>query len=254
MNETLYRYFITLDYNGTPFHGWQIQPNALTVQELLQNAFTHILREPIHLTGCGRTDTGVHAINFVAHFDSTLPNLEENDKLIHKLNRYLPAEVLIHTLKKMHNEAHSRFDATSRTYKYYITQEKSPFLNALRHYYYGKLNVDAMNNAALKLFDFIDFTSFSKVDTDVKTNNCVIKEAKWVQENHELVFTITADRFLRNMVRAIVGTLLEVGKGKLSIEGFCRIIEAMDRNQAGSSVPGKALFLVNVTYPYPVKN
>lgn len=254
MNETPYRYFIRLDYNGTPFHGWQIQPNALTVQELLQNAFTHILHEPIHLTGCGRTDTGVHAVNFVAHFDSIKADLEKNDKLLHKLNRYLPQEVLIHSLKLMHNEAHSRFDANSRTYKYYITREKSPFLNGLRHYYYGTLDVDAMNNAALKLFNYIDFTSFSKVDTNVKTNNCVIKEAKWVQENQELIFTITADRFLRNMVRAIVGTLLEVGKGKLSIEGFCRVIEARDRSSAGASVPGKALFLVNVDYPYPIKN
>jgi tRNA pseudouridine38-40 synthase len=252
METLVYRYFVRLDYNGAPFHGWQIQPNAITVQELLQHAFSHLLKEPIPITGCGRTDTGVNAKNFMAHFDSSQSNLEENETLIHKLNRYLPNEILIHKIKRMHTDAHSRFDATQRTYKYYVSQNKSPFLHSLRHYHYGLLNIEAMNQAANKLFDYIDFTSFSKVDTDVKTNNCVIKEAFWAYEGNDLVFTISADRFLRNMVRAIVGTLLNVGKDKISVDEFCQIIESKNRSNAGSSVPGKALFLIQVNYPYPI--
>lgn len=253
MEQTVYRYFIWLDYNGAPFHGWQIQPNAVTVQELLQNAFTHILREPIQIIGCGRTDTGVHAKNFVAHFDASKPDLENNTQLLHKLNRYLPMEVLIHSIKKMHTDAHSRFDATSRTYNYYMTRKKAPFLNSLRYYYFGELNTEAMNVAASKLLEYSDFTSFSKVDTDVKTNICKVTHAVWESKGSELTFTITADRFLRNMVRAIVGTLLNVGKGKISVDDFCRIIEAKDRGKAGASAPGNALFLMQVTYPYSVK-
>ncbi len=246
------RYFIVLDYNGTPFHGWQNQPNAVSVQEVLEEAFTLILKETIAITGCGRTDTRVHAKNYVAHFDSVSEKLETEPNLVHKLNRFLPKEIAIQYIKKMHPEAHARFDATSRTYQYYISRDKDPFYYPFSFTYQLPLRVDLMNLAANQLFQFIDFTSFSKVDTDVKTNNCKIMEAYWQETEHQLIFTIKADRFLRNMVRAIVGTLLEVGKEKLTIEEFRQIIEAKDRCKAGHSAKAQALFLMNVEYPYSI--
>jgi len=246
------RYFIKLDYNGSAFHGWQIQPNAITVQEWVNKALSNLLKEDINIVGCGRTDTGVHAKNFFAHFDSADGNLHKNHDLIFKLNRYLPKEIVIHNIIKMHNDAHCRFDATSRTYKYYIGKSKNPFNYMYAVYFYGKLDIMAMNKAAEKLFDYSDFTSFSKVDTDVKTNICKIMEAKWHEDDNQLVFTIKADRFLRNMVRAIVGTLLDVGKGKLTVDEFCNIIELKDRRKAGTSAPAHALFLDSVCYPYNV--
>lgn len=246
------RYFVVLDYNGTPFHGWQYQPNAVSVQEVLDKAFSLILKETIALTGCGRTDTGVHAKNYVAHFDSNAHNLENNADLVHKLNRFLPKEIVIQYIKQMHPEAHSRFDAISRTYQYFVAQQKDPFQYSYSYHYALPLNVSLMNEAATKLFSYVDFTSFSKVDTDVKTNNCKIMEAYWQETEHQLIFTIKADRFLRNMVRAIVGTLLEVGREKLTIEEFRQIIEAKDRCKAGHSAKAQALFLMNVEYPYSI--
>ena len=248
-----YRYFIKLDYNGSAFHGWQIQPNAVTVQEWINKALSNLLKEDIAVVGCGRTDTGVHARNFYAHFDSNNAQLQQNSDFIFKLNRFLPKEIVIHNIKKMDNDAHCRFDAISRTYKYYINKSKNPFYYMYAAYNYGELDINAMNRAAKKLFDYTDFTSFSKVDTDVKTNNCKVMEAKWHEAENQLVFTIKADRFLRNMVRAIVGTLLDVGKGKLTIDGFCNIIELKDRSKAGTSASAKALFLDDVGYPYLVE-
>ncbi len=246
-----YRYFILLDYNGSAFHGWQIQPNSTTVQGTINHAISTLLREEINLVGCGRTDTGVHAKNFIAHFDSAKDNLQETN-LAFKLNAFLPREIVIHKLTKMHNEAHSRFDATERTYKYYISLKKDPFNFDYSLRVDQNLDIEAMNNAAHKLFDYIDFTSFSKVDTDAKTNNCLIKKAEWNKADDLLIFTISADRFLRNMVRAIVGTLLDVGKGKLTVNEFCQIIEAKDRCEAKSSAAGNALFLALVKYPYAI--
>ncbi len=245
-----FRYFILLDYNGSTFHGWQVQPNSTTVQGVINHAISTLLREEINIVGCGRTDTGVHAKNFIAHFDSTKNNLQDTN-LAYKLNAFLPREIVIHKLTKMHSEAHSRFDATERTYNYYISLKKNPFNYNLSLRIDQDLDIEAMNCAAQKLFDYTDFTSFSKVDTDTKTNNCKIKQAIWDKKENKLVFTITADRFLRNMVRAIVGTLLDVGKGKLTTEDFCRIIEAKDRCKAKSSAAGNALFLTLVKYPYP---
>jgi tRNA pseudouridine38-40 synthase len=245
----LHRYFIKLDYNGSHFHGWQIQLNAHTVQAEINTSLSTLLREDICVVGCGRTDTGVHARNFIAHFDSENTDLQLNANLIYKLNRILPKTIAIHSIKKMHADAHARFDAISRTYKYYIIQTKDPFNFNFQNFIYGEIDIELMNKAAQKLFDYIDFTSFSKVDTDVQTNNCKIMEAGWKLNGDQLIFTIKADRFLRNMVRAIVGTLLEVGTRKITVSDFCNIIESKNRGNAGSSAPGHALFLEEVCYP-----
>ena len=242
------RYFIYLSYNGKPFSGWQIQPNGITVQQRIEEALSTILRRPMSIVGAGRTDAGVHAQLMVAHFDSEEP-ISDLPFLADKLNRLLPKDIAIDRIVPVAPDAHARFDATSRTYKYYLTAKKNPFNYDLVYRYIGKLDYDLMNEACRVLFEYTDFTSFSKLHTDVKTNNCRIMEAGWKQEGDVWVFTIRADRFLRNMVRAIVGTLLEVGRGKLSLFGFREVIEAKDRGRAGTSAPGHALYLVDVTYP-----
>lgn len=244
------RYFIILDYNGSAFHGWQVQPNAITVQETLTFALSKLLREEIHLTGCGRTDTGVHAKNFVAHFDSEKKDLQTNTQLIYKLNKFVPKEIAVHSIHQVAADAHSRFDATARTYKYFINHKKNAFDFQFAYNLTINLDLEKMQQAANLLFNYTDFTSFSKVDTDTKTNNCKIMHAEWQKTKEQLIFTIIADRFLRNMVRAIVGTLIEVGKGKISLEQFCKIIESKDRRMAGASAPAQALFLTKVNYPY----
>ena len=242
------RYFIQLSYDGTSYHGWQIQPNGISIQEAVEKALSVVARETVALTGAGRTDAGVHASFYVAHFDTENLNLD-NKKVIHNLNCLLPADIAIQNICKVASEAHARFDAINRTYKYYLTKSKDPFL---RQYAAKEARIPdrlKMNDAACKLFNYEDFTSFSKLGTDVKTNNCKVDIAEWIDEGNRFVFTIRADRFLRNMVRAIVGTLLEVGFGKLTIDDFCKIIEAKDRCAAGASVPAKGLFLVDIGYP-----
>ena len=242
------RYFIYLGYNGKSFCGWQIQPNGITVQQSIEEALSTILRQSVSIVGAGRTDAGVHAKLMVAHFDMENP-IENLPFLTDKLNRLLPKDIAIYKIVPVRPDAHARFDATARTYKYYVTLQKDPFNYELVYRYFGKLDFERMNEACKVLFDYIDFTSFSKLHTDVKTNNCHIYEAGWKQEGEVWVFTIKADRFLRNMVRAIVGTLLEVGRGKLTIEGFRKVIEIKDRCKAGTSAPGHALYLVDVDYP-----
>lgn len=243
------RYFIYLAYEGTNYHGWQVQPNGVSVQECLQKALSTLLRVETEVVGAGRTDAGVHAKLMVAHFDSEKEDLNLA-LLTDKLNRLLPPDISVYRVCKVHPEAHARFDALSRTYKYYITSVKSPFNRHLKWRMHGLLNYELMNEAANILFEYTDFTSFSKLHTDVKTNNCKIMQAEWVQEDETTwVFTVKADRFLRNMVRAIVGTLVEVGRGKMSIEEFRKVIEQKDRCKAGASVPGHALFLVDIEYP-----
>jgi tRNA pseudouridine38-40 synthase len=243
------RYFIYLAYEGTNYHGWQVQPNGISVQECLEKALSTLLRVETEVVGAGRTDAGVHARLMVAHFDSE-KEITDLVLLADKLNRILPQDISVYRVCRVSPEAHARFDATSRTYKYYITNVKSPFNRHLKCRIHGALNYQLMNEAAKILFDYTDFTSFSKLHTDVKTNNCKMMQAEWVQEDETTwVFTIKADRFLRNMVRAIVGTLVEVGRGKLSIEGFRKVIEQKDRCKAGASVPGHALFLVDIEYP-----
>lgn len=242
------RYFIYLAYNGRDFCGWQSQPNGVSVQSTLENALATVLREPVAVTGAGRTDAGVHARLMAAHFDVSgamppLPSLTE------KLNRFLPKTIAVEKIVPVRADAHARFDATARTYKYYVTAKKDPFTfgNVLK--IHGECDFDAMNEAAAVLFDYTDFTSFSKLHTDVKTNNCRIMQAQWERQGEIWVFTIQADRFLRNMVRAVVGTLFEVGRGKLTPEGFRRVIEAKDRGRAGTSAPAHALYLTDVEYP-----
>ncbi|HAH23030.1 MAG TPA: tRNA pseudouridine(38-40) synthase TruA [Prolixibacteraceae bacterium] len=235
-------------YKGTRFHGWQVQPNAVSVQECLEKALSTITRQTIAVTGAGRTDTGVHASYFVAHFDSSLLNLDNPD-FTHKLNSFLKDDMSIFGLSKVNSEAHARFDAVSRTYQYHLNLRKDPFTVETSWYFFRQPDVDTMNEACRILFDYIDFTSFSKLHTDVKTNNCKIIQAEWSQQGYNLIFTVKADRFLRNMVRAMVGTLLEVGIGKMDIVAFRSVIEQKDRGAAGLSVPAHGLFLTDIEYP-----
>ena len=245
------RYFIYLSYDGARYHGWQIQPNGISVQEVLNKALSTLLRESIEVTGAGRTDAGVNASLMVAHFDTTK---EVDEQLVYRLNKFVPADIAIHQIIPVKDDAHARFSATSRTYIYYILTEKSPF-EPYAYRFPLPLDFDKMNEAAQTLFEYIDFTSFSKLHTDVKTNNCHITYARWEQVSPiKWQFTITADRFLRNMVRAIVGTLLDVGRGVLTIQQFREIIEKKDRCSAGTSVPGNALFLSGITYPEEIFN
>lgn len=242
------RYFLEIAYDGTSFHGWQIQNNAVTVQEEIQKAIAVLLGENIEVLGCGRTDTGVHAKQFFLHFD--YEKEINNTEFVYKLNRILPSTIAVYEIQKVHEDAHARFDATARTYYYYYHYKKDPFLEKFSAYIYPELNMEKMNEAAKHLLKYDDFTSFSKLHSDNKTNLCKISEAFWTKENHQLIFTITADRFLRNMVRAIVGTMVLVGKEKISVDDFCKIIEAKNRGEAGESVPAHGLFLAKVKYPF----
>ena len=243
-----YRYFILLSYNGKNYVGWQIQPNGMSVQESVQKALTVILRKQIEVVGAGRTDSGVHARKMYAHFevDAPLDNIEE---LVRRLNNFLPHDLVIHSIRPVSSDAHARFSALARTYKYYVTTVKDPFLNEVKRRVYFEPDVEAMNRACELLMKYDDFTSFSKLHSDAKTNLCKVTAAYWVKEGSDYTFTITSNRFLRDMVRAIVGTLLEVGKGKLSLADFKSIIEQEDRQKAGDSAPAHGLFLEEVVYP-----
>ena len=245
------RYFIYFSYNGTAYHGWQIQPNGISVQEVLTNALCTMLREKIDMLGAGRTDTGVHAKMMVAHFDSVCEDLHDIS-YIRKINSILPKDIAAEKIVAVVPDAHARFDAISRKYEYHLYIGKQVFLENLALRIHHPLDFDLMNQAAAKLKDFTDFTSFSKLHTDVKTNNCVIKEAVWEQRGDKWVFTIEADRFLRNMVRSIVGTLFDVGMQKIDVSTFCEIIEAKNRCKAGVSVPAHGLYLVDICYPESV--
>ena len=251
------RYFMRLAFNGTTFFGWQIQPKSISVQEVIENALTLLLQRPtedgqrerIAITGCGRTDTGVHARDFMAHFD--FPEELSEDRrlqLVNKLNSFLPKEIVIYSIEPVADDAHARFDAIDRTYRYYVNIRKDAFNFPYAHRVFEKLDVDKMNEAASLLLKNEDFTSFSKVHTQVNNMRCHVTHARWEQCDGQLVFTITANRFLRNMVRAIVGTLLLVGKGKISVQDFQDIIELKDRCKAGDSAPAHALFLEKVRY------
>jgi tRNA pseudouridine38-40 synthase len=243
------RYFIFLSYNGTSYHGWQIQENGITVQSILNKAISQVLRTEIETIGAGRTDTGVHAAKFVAHFDFVKQlSQEELIDLQYKLNSNLPNDIAISKIIQVKEDTHARFSALSRTYKYYISPVKNPFKFGSSYFFKGDLDINLMNDAAKILFEYTDFTSFSKLHTQTKTNNCKIFEAKWEEENGLIVFTIKADRFLRNMVRAIVGTLIDVGRGKIDIKKFKEIIELKSRSEAGFSVPACGLFLEEVEY------
>lgn len=239
------RFFMELAYRGEPFHGWQRQPGAVSVQEVIENALQTILRVPTPIVGAGRTDAGVNASMMIAHFDA--------DSLIEPraLNSIVGKDIAIHSIRQVHDDAHARFDATSRTYHYKTVEHKSPFLYPLT-WFTRHLDYNAMNNAAMTLLNVQDFTSFAKLHSDAKTNICHVSRAEWIPDHTTggMTFIITADRFLRNMVRAIVGTLVDVGRGKLTLEEFKSIIDAKDRCAAGTSMPPQALYLANITYPY----
>ena len=243
------RFFIQLSYNGTNYHGWQIQPNASSVHETLTQALSVVLSDKnIQIMGAGRTDTGVHASQMFAHFDYENPI--DSKTIVHKLNSFLPKDIAVANIIAVDENAHARFDAKQRTYEYKINLNKNVFLDELSWYYNKELNTEAMNEAAKLLLEFTDFQCFSKVHTDVNTFNCKISQAFWKKENDALIFTISADRFLRNMVRSIVGTLVYVGLGKISKADFQTIIESKDRKKAGFSVPAHGLYLTEIKYDY----
>jgi tRNA pseudouridine38-40 synthase len=249
------RYFLKLAYNGENYFGWQIQPAHISVQEVLTKVISLLLKENISIVGAGRTDTGVHAKEFYAHFDTSFIFTKENKSdFIYRMNSFLPQDIVIDDIVNVNQDAHARFDALSRTYKYYISTKKNPFTRPFTHQLFYYPNIEQMNICCKKMMSYTDFTSFSKLHTQTQTNNCHIIDAIWTHnETDLLVFEITADRFLRNMVRSIVGTLLEVGRGKISIEDFCTIIEQKDRRSAGMSVPAHALFLEKIVYPESIR-
>ena len=243
------RYFIFLSFKGTRFHGWQIQPGAVTVQKIVNEALTYITGEKVTTIGAGRTDTGVHAKFFCAHFNSSYDDLASRINLVYRLNRYLPGDIRVYGIRQVQPDASARYSAVSRTYEYNITRIGDPFLLDFAWYLNGELDIVAMNRASQLLMVCNDFTSFSRLHSDNKTNICRVFHAFWKPDENKIVFTIKADRFLRNMVRAIVGTLTEVGKGKLSVQDFNKIIDARDRSAAGTSAPAKGLFLTDIEYP-----
>ncbi len=243
------RFFITLSYNGKNYSGWQIQPNAVTVQQTLQESLSTIMRHKIEIVGAGRTDSGVHARNMIAHFDWDKDDFSPQDLSV-KLNGFLPKDIAIESIKEVTHDAHARFSALSRTYTYWVTQYKDPYYHEYKHRIFYKLDIKLMNRLCDILVDTDDFTSFSKLHTDVKNNLCDVKYAHWDKvKDRDFVFTIKANRFLRNMVRSIVGTLLLAGRGQLDEDGFRQIIAANNRGAAGESAPAKALFLEQVEYP-----
>ena len=252
MKINLGRYFIHLAYNGANYCGWQTQPGLPTVQQTLEEALSTLLRQKVAVVGCGRTDTGVHASDFYAHFDlkdfKDSKDLKDPRELSFKLNSFLPPDIAIFDIFPVADKAHARFDATARTYQYHVSDRRLPFRQGQYCRIYFKPDIDKMNEAARVLMEYDDFTSFAKLHTQVKTNICHLSEAHWDEVGEEWIFTIRSNRFLRNMVRSVTGTLLDVGRGKLSIEGLREIIEKKDRCAAGVSMPACGLFLTKVEY------
>lgn len=244
------RYFIQFSYDGTGYSGYQIQPRQLTVQEVLEKSLSTLLRQPVKTIGAGRTDSGVHASDMYAHFDFPDPF---PPNFLKRLNSFLPDDIAVRRIVPVADQAHARFDAVKRTYHYFISTQKNPFKQKFHaQFLYYDLDMQKMNEAARILFEYTDFTSFSKLHADNKTNDCTIFEARWEQNEDERVFIITANRFLRNMVRAITGTLIDVGRGKRTLEDFREIIEKKDRAFASTSAPAQGLVLVKVEYPEEV--
>ena len=241
------RYFIEIAYNGKNYFGWQRQPEQISVQQILEETLSTLLRSEIKIIGAGRTDTGVHAKQLFAHFN--FDKIETKDEFLFRINSFLPKDISIKNIFQVKEDAHTRFDAVEREYEYIISLEKDPFLKDFAYQINYKPNVDLMNEAAKTLLNHKDFQCFSRSKTDVKTYNCTIVKAFWEAKNNKLIFTIAADRFLRNMVRAIVGTLLDVGFGKVSLEEFQKILESKSREEAGASAPAHGLYLTKVVYP-----
>ena len=242
------RYFIELAYKGTNYHGWQYQPDATSIQETLNKALSILLKTKIDIVGAGRTDTGVHAKQMYAHFD--FDNEINGTQLVHKLNSFLPKDIVIFDLIKVTDDFHARFDATKRTYEYHIHTFKDAFINDGSWLHQIPLDLDKMNEACQILFKYNDFECFSKTNSDVRTFNCSIFEANWKRDGNRIIFKIAADRFLRNMVRAIVGTMISIGTKKITVSDFEKIILSNDRSQAGFSVPAHGLYLTKIEYPY----
>jgi len=242
------RYFVHMAFDGTNYNGWQAQPDGNTVQQVIQHALSILLKQDIEVTGAGRTDTGVHSSFFIAHFDTSQTIDKETDQYIFKLNRFLPKDVVVYRIQQVPDTLHARFSATFRTYHYHISNIKPLFTRNYSHYVYGALDVEAINRCCGIILETEDFTSFSKLHTDVKTNNCDVMDCSWKEVENGYMFEIKADRFLRNMVRSIVGTLLDVGQGKLEYDGFKAIIEAKERSKAGQSAPARGLFLIDIGY------
>lgn len=241
------RYFLEIAYNGKNYFGWQRQPEQICVQQVLEEMLLTLLRKEIKIIGAGRTDAGVHAKQLFAHFD--FDEIQNKNELIFRMNSFLPKDISIKDILEVKEDAHARFDATQREYEYIISNEKNPFLQDFAFQINNIPNVDLMNEAAELLLHHRDFQCFSRSKTDVKTYNSTIVKANWEANNNTLIFTIVADRFLRNMVRAIVGTLLDVGFGKTSLEDFKAILKSKSREEAGASAPAKGLYLTKVVYP-----
>lgn len=248
--STTQRYFIEIAYNGTAYHGWQLQNNAVSVQEHINKVLSTLCRQEIESLGCGRTDTGVHAKQLFAHIDLPLEIDATDSQFLHRANSLLPHDIVIKRFIKVKTDAHARFDAILRSYEYHIHFLKDPFLHNLSWEMRNKPNVDLMNEAAKILFEYEDFSCFSKSNTQTFTNNCKIKRAEWIETNNGMVFHISADRFLRNMVRAIVGTLIKIGRNEMDVEEIRKVIESKNRSMAGESVPACGLYLTEVIYPY----
>lgn len=242
------RYFVHLAYHGGAYCGWQTQPGLPTVQQCLEQALSTLLRQPVAVVGCGRTDTGVHASDFYAHFDALLGE-STTETLTFKLNSYLPSDIAIFSIHQVPDNAHARFDAVARTYQYHVSDRRLPFRQGLYCRIYFQPDIDLMNEAAALLLTYDDFTSFAKLHTQVKTNICHLSQASWTREDDEWVFTIRSNRFLRNMVRSVTGTLLDVGRKKITLDDLKGIIERKDRCAAGVSMPAQGLFLTRVEYP-----
>lgn len=248
-SEQKYRYFAEISFKGTRYHGWQIQKNAISVQEVMNERFSSILREKIEVTGAGRTDTGVHALYYVGHFDSKRENLHSDSSFLYHINQFLPSDISVYRILPVENDAHARFSAISRTYEYRICRRKNPFLQDYAWMFYRELNIKAMKEACTYLKGKHDFSSFCKVHSGARTHLCKVEEASWTEKEGMLIFRITADRFLRNMVRAIVGTMIEIGKETLSPDEIREILNACNRSEAGESVPPQGLFLTRILYP-----
>jgi len=257
------RYFIHMAYDGGAYKGWQVQPEEPSVQQVLAHALSTLLKQEIPVSGAGRTDTGVHASHFVAHFDMDVAQagdkpgtfgtyLPSSEQFLFKLNRFLPPDIVIYKIFEVPEDMHARFSATYRTYHYHISSLKPLYNRNYSHYVYGELDAEAINSCCKVILETTDFTSFAKLHTDVLTNNCSVSHAEWRPVDQGYLFEIRADRFLRNMVRSLTGTLLDVGRGKLDLDGFKKIVEAKDRAKAGSSAPAKGLFLVDIGYPKSV--
>ncbi len=242
------RYFLELSYNGARYNGWQIQNNAPSVQQTLEEALSKILAEKISIVGCGRTDSGVHASYYIAHFDSSNQQQADKENFVYHINCILPNDIAIKKITRVENDAHARFGASEREYKYYVTTKKSPFLYSQMYQYLIPLDLDKMNSAAAELMSYSDFSSFAKLHSGNSTNICDVRAAYWERDGDNLIFTIRANRFLRNMVRAITGTLIDVGRGKITPETFKQIIESQSVHAVKSTAPAHGLYLTNITY------